>query len=446
MGTRPTATHATWQSLVAATVALALLLTLGATSGSAALLKTCRVRNTDTGKAHKALQAAVDAASGGDRLTVRGTCHGGTVIDRDLIINGVQPSTSDSAVLDGDGEGRVVKVVRGVRVTLGDLTIRGGNARRREGRPFPCTSDFPSCGGGIINRGTLVLRSVLVLDNHASDLGGGVTNQATLTLNGHSRISGNTAHKFGGGVENQGTLTLNDHSQISGNSGRDTSATGAYNTGSLTLNDHSRISGNRGSSGAGVENLGRLTLNDHSRISGNTASHGVGGGVSNYGTLTLNDHSRISGNTSRGIGGGRGGGVYNYSSTLTLHDRSRISGNTARGEGGGVYTQDGNVQLRDHSRISGNTVLLRRGRGTGGPAGRGGVGGGVYHARRATYRETGGVVLRGAGSITGNIAEVNGGGIAFFGEDAAFNVVTCAPNDGANVLGNAPDDCFAMAP
>jgi len=446
MDTRLT-TYGIWRLLIAASVALALVMTLGATSTTAASPTACRVQNTHTRTTFTAFQAAVDAASKGDRLTVRGTCHGGAVIDTDLVIKGVQTSATDMAVLDGDGKGRVLKVIRGVRVSLRDLTVRGGNALRREGRPHNCTSDFPSCGGGIINRGTLILWSVLVLDNHASDLGGGVTNQGTLTLNGHSRISGNTAHMTGGGVENQGTLTLNGHSRISHNTGRDTSATGVYNTGSLTLNDHSRISGNRGSSGAGVENFGRLTLNDHSRISGNTASHGVGGGVSTYGgTLTLNHHSQISGNTSRGIGGGRGGGVYSYRGTLTLNDRSRISGNTARGEGGGVYAQGGKVRLRDHSRIDGNTVLTRRGSGTGGPAGRGGVGGGVYHATRSIYGEAGAVVLKGASSITGNSAEVNGGGIAFFGEDAALNVLTCAPNDGANVLGNAPDDCLAMAP
>jgi hypothetical protein len=111
-----------------------------------------------------------------------------------------------------------------------------------------------------------------------------------------------------------------------------------------------------------------------------------------------------------------------------------------------VYTYDGKVRLRDHSRISGNTALLRRGGGTGGPAGQGGVGGGVYHATRASNGETGGVVLKGASSITGNIAEVNGGGVAFLADAAAFSVLTCAPDDGANVLGNSPDDCYLITP
>ena len=64
MDTRLTTTHDTWRlAHLAAIVALALLMTLGATSASAASPTACRVQNTDTGKTYTALQPAVDAAS-----------------------------------------------------------------------------------------------------------------------------------------------------------------------------------------------------------------------------------------------------------------------------------------------------------------------------------------------------------------------------------------------
>jgi hypothetical protein len=53
------------QPIVTLIATLALLLTLGVTSASAAPPGSCRVRDTDTGQTYTALQAAVDAAKRG---------------------------------------------------------------------------------------------------------------------------------------------------------------------------------------------------------------------------------------------------------------------------------------------------------------------------------------------------------------------------------------------
>ena len=180
----------------------------------------CRVRNIGTNEVHQTLQAAVDAARQGDRLAVRGVCHGGTVIDKDLVIEGVETPNAGRAVLDGEGRTRVLLISDGIRVELRGLIIRHGNARTREsvGRR-DCSDRHVSCGrsgGGIQNEGRLTLIDVVVSDN-AAGRGGGIHNSGTLTLHGRSRITGNSALTIGGGIFNTGTVVLNGRSGVDGN-------------------------------------------------------------------------------------------------------------------------------------------------------------------------------------------------------------------------------------
>ena len=417
MDTRLTTTYGIWRSLIAATLALALLATLGATSASAASPTACRVQNTNTGKTYAALQAAVDTASKGDRLTVRGVCVGGTVIDKALVIEGVATPTLGYTVLDGDHRTRVLLITEGVRVKLRSLVIRDGRARpglfpKHSPHGRRCEDSHIKCGdegGGIHNFGALALRDVLVRDNSARGAGGGIDNRrsGTLTLY-NSRITHNESGAYGGGIHNLGTLALQ------GTSVRSNTVNG---------------------SGGGISNDdGSVTLND-SRISGNRSRYG-GGGVWNGGSLVLNGSSRISGNRARG----EGGGVYG-AGALVLNGSSLISRNTGEGRGGGVFGLGGTVTLNDNSRISGNTVLFyeRGSGGSGPPTGRAGTGGGVYVD---DTDESIRVLLNDSGSITGNTAEGAGGGLAFYGDFVTSSVFTCAPSDGANVYRNTPDDCY----
>ena len=276
--------------LTIAIATVALLTALGATSASAASPTACRVRNTDSGWTFTALQAAVDAASPDDLLTVTGTCHGPTIIGKNLAITGIETEPAGRPTLDGDGQGTVVRVLRLITVTIVGLTIEHGIAGpSRRGR----------FGGGIRTGATLTLRDVVVRGN----AGYGIFNTGRLILDGASRISGNDA-----GVYNfhSAGLTMNDSSAINGNDG------GVSNRGRLTMNDRSSIRGN-GSGGGGVGNSGILTMNDQSSIRDNT-SKDIGGGVLNSGWLTMNDASTISGNTARGGGLAprehAGGGLY----------------------------------------------------------------------------------------------------------------------------------------
>ncbi len=329
-----------WRLLLAALVALALIMSLGATSVSAAS-KGCSVKDKATGRTYSTLQAAAKAARPKATLLVRGTCHGRTVIDKDLTIKGVRNARWGAPVLAAGAPSRPsadrrtgLEVRPTARVTVEAVVIRGG---RCLGRTF-CTG-----GAGILNKGRLTLRDVTVRGNGARMKGGGVRNHGTLTLSGRTLIIGNRA-AWGGGVFSTGLLIMNDRSGIVGNlakdlGGHDSGGGGVYATGTVVLNDSSRISGNnvrRGrfedgageSGGGGVRGEGKVVLNDASRISGNNGA-AYGGGVETD-LLVMNDSSVVSGNTA-----GVASGVWAFSLTMTGSSVIRL--NTARRFGGGAY-------------------------------------------------------------------------------------------------------------
>jgi hypothetical protein len=168
------------------------------------------------------LQAAVDAAHDGDRLTVKGLCRGSTTIREDLVIIGIATPTSGTPMLSGVGRMRVLTIKTPASVRLRDLKVVRGNGKH---------------GGAILNRGRLVLGDVVVTRSYSPPWwpGGGVANLGKLILNGASSIRGNGADQAGG-VENHkhARLTLNGSSTIAGNGA--TYAGGVYNAGTLVMN------------------------------------------------------------------------------------------------------------------------------------------------------------------------------------------------------------------
>jgi hypothetical protein len=99
------------------------------------------------------------------------------------------------------------------------------------------------------------------------------------------------------------------------------------NGGTVTLNGTSSITNNTAPNGGGILNLfGTVTLNNSGSITGNTAGS-VGGGIYNlFGTVTLNNSGSITGNTA----GTDGGGIYNnftFGGSVTLNDTSSITNN-----------------------------------------------------------------------------------------------------------------------
>jgi hypothetical protein len=329
-GTHHLGTHGWLRLAVATALVLVFILTLEASPAAGASRKACRVENTGSAQEYERLQQAVDAAKPGARLVVTGTCHGGTYIDKDIAIVGQQTERGGKAVLDGDGRDRVLKVRRGVRVAMSDLTLQDGKTADRR-------------GAGLVNRGTLRLTRVVVRNNRSKYDGGGIWNIGTLRLT-DSRIRENETGDIVGGIYNDhGTVTLNGTSGINANLGQ-----GVSNWGTLTMNDGSRISRNRfngGSThGGGVLNAGTLTMNDTSTISHNEAVEG--GGVFNYhGALVMNGASSIVGNRVGNRYGGvgwlrpDGGGVYlDSGSRLLMTGSSVIRDNESQRRGGGIVS------------------------------------------------------------------------------------------------------------
>jgi hypothetical protein len=206
MDTRLTATRGIWRLHIATAVVLALVMVLGATTPTAASPTACRVQNTITGKTYTALQPAVDAAKKDDRLTVLGTCVGNSVIDKKLVIEGVRSSTSGKPILDGDGRDRVLVVQRGTKVAVEGLIIRHGAGRL--------------LGGGMNNKGDLILRDVVVSGNaaDATGSGGGIWNGGRLHLTGSTSVRGNTAGGVAGIMNFRGYVSLSGSTTVTGNS------------------------------------------------------------------------------------------------------------------------------------------------------------------------------------------------------------------------------------
>jgi hypothetical protein len=214
------------------------------------------VTNLDTGTTKPSLQAAVNAAAAGDRLKVKGICRGTTTIGQDLRISGLQTATSGQPILGGYN-GRtswakwVVKVKSRATVTIRDLTIQGGVD-----------------ASGISNAGSLTLRDVVVRDNGFM-AGGGVDNRGTLVLNGASVIRANSAN-WGAGVMNDGgILVLNDSSSITRNGAlSDGGGVAVWGGGTLVMNDASSITRNTAQNGDQGNTAGGAFIGSDSTLVG----------------------------------------------------------------------------------------------------------------------------------------------------------------------------------
>jgi predicted outer membrane repeat protein len=389
MGMRLTTIHGlratrVWRPVAALLVAVALVAMLGVTSVSATSATACRVQNTDTGKSFTALQPAVDAAKRGDRLTVRGTCRGRTIIDRSIVIVGVpEADPKRSPTLSGGDDARVIVVRKALKVRIEGLRIQGPEDACVRGSQ------------GIRNLGNLTLRDVEIRRLHSA-----ITNGGRLRLVGSASVEDNCKNA----VVNYGVMVMNGVSRIS----RTCPGCGPvipfggmlFNTGSLTMNDDSRISHN----GSVLLNGGTITMNGSSLISRNGPVVNNPGGV-----LTLNDSASIRAGHLPDVecGGGpsplvglycpmrSGAGVLNMGS-LTLNDGATIRDNSAGGRGGGVAMYRGTSSPSPTFTMTGSMAMI------GNTAGQGGV---IYAASGTT--------------LVG---------------------VICGP--GGNVYGNTPDDCY----
>lgn len=247
----------------------------------------------------------LNAAGTGTALVVREST---TVTIQNITITG----GAGSSLPDGQSGGGVAN--RG-NLTIVDSTITGNSARN---------------GGGIINYGdnlispVLLLDGVQLIDNEATNFGGGLYNYAgggtvAATIR-NSTFLDNVATDSGGGLYNQGasgaaTIDLTD-STVAGNIS--TSGGGIFNNGNngeavITLNRAALIDNEASNQGGGLfnnGNLGRAAVSiTNSTIFGNNAGLS-GGGLHNSPNSGEADLSllftTLDGNTAP-----QGGGIFN---------------------------------------------------------------------------------------------------------------------------------------
>ena len=263
-------------------------------------------------------------------------------------------------------------------------------------------------------------------EGHQTGRGGGMylgnLANGTLTLD-QVNISNNTAEDCGGGLFVSCDVNLEDGASITGNGEGLVNATSYANM-----------------NGGGVY-LARGTFNlNGGEISGNNDVYNGAGVYVAGGTFNLNS-GKINGNEAQGYGGGVcvAGGTFNL-------NVGEISNNVAS-FGGGMNYEDGTVRINEGSTISGNTATRGAGIMVSGDniTMSGGIitgnrakgnqyknGGGVYivqYTKQGTGVITGVFTMTG-GKITGNTADIYGGGV-YIQNNGIFNV-----SGDANVTGN----------
>lgn len=326
------------------------------------------------------LQTAINAASPGDTLWVRGTCPGPIGITKSLTLTGqaIPGFNAEPGINASDAQASVVHVSgSGVDVRLTSLILtRGGNYRMPAEHGggiwneqatltldnVTITQNFAKNGGGIYNdHGTVVVNDSTIDSNSAGgrfsrgDGGGIATEYGSLTVN-RSTITHNAWAYNGGGIYAWASTVAVNGSEIAHNQTDTPMVVPAYKGGgiwidadsedggaTLTVTDTKIHDSDATTSGGGIyANRVNVTITGASELSGNHATGGGGAWVS--GALLLGGETRIHGNIAVDTYEtfGQGGGVAFFpvgaagSRKLTMSGNAQIYGNTAHSRGGGL--------------------------------------------------------------------------------------------------------------
>ena len=261
--------------------------------------------------------------------------------ERKLLLT-VVGAGAEATIIDGNGIGRVFDIKSGVQVDISGVTIKNGNAGfggDADGGGIRNASEsalslhdavirenvgYP--GGGISNRGSLLMTRTTVSNNHAtpggavSAYGGGILNMSGAIVS-DSTISSNEAPVSGGGIENRGTLLLWNSVLAFNRAVPPPSYPSGLGSGGGLSNDHGgtaylwnvTISGNEAQFGAGIDSVpGPLDLT-HVTIAGNRVTGYGGGALQTYGAPATVKNSIIANTRNNSASGGE-----NCSSTVAV--------------------------------------------------------------------------------------------------------------------------------
>jgi hypothetical protein len=256
----------------------------------------------------------------------------------------IRGAGDDLTILERNGNAplfRLIHVAATGTLTLEGLTIEG----------FAGSRDISSPGGGLYNRGTVILSNVAVRHNFAYcsseegfHAGGGLYNRGTLTLS-NTIIADNAGHCAGGGLANVGGTVRISQSSIARNGSIQTGGVHNAQGGMVTLTN-TAVFGNGATDTAGLYNEdGRVTITN-STFEGNSAL-GVGA-LANNGTLTL-VNTTVADNI--GVGLASSGGTTVLVNTILAHNVSSSASDCL-----GAITSQGNNLIGD---LTGCTVTLQ---------------------------------------------------------------------------------------
>ena len=274
------------------------------------------------------------AGSGADTITFDSSLSGATItlgsdlpaINTTLTIDG--SSLASQITLSGNNAWRVFLVNSGKIANIHDLKIENGNGSVAASGCAPYT-----CGGGILNYGTLTVTNVTFTGNEGY-LGGGIFNFSGSVTVTNSQFTNNTA-ETGGALYNlgvAGTIQVNN-STFTNNSAVGISSSGGairISYGTVTISN-STFHGNSAAGGGAIVIADGGTLNvSTSTFTQNTSGHSGGAiniGIGGFGYIT---NTTFSGNS------GSQGGAIAVSAPVQLTN-STLSGNIGTIGGGSIY-------------------------------------------------------------------------------------------------------------
>ena len=211
-------------------------------------------------------------------------------------------------------------------------------------------------GGGVSNRGVLLIRNTTFSDN-SGEYGGGVFIMTGTALVESTAFANNRAEVAGGGIVTglEANVTISDSTFLQNNTGEEGGAIGGGGT--VTIDD-STFTDNSASRGGAIGNEGEMSIS-LSAFAGNTSTL-AGGAIRNYasGSLTVSDCT-FSNNSApwgggiendgdimitasqvvRNAAGEFGGGLFNFGEARVFF--TTFDANTAQLSGGGIYNQEG---------------------------------------------------------------------------------------------------------
>jgi hypothetical protein len=415
---------------------LALAAGLALSSGSArAAPPSCTV-DGDGGADYTTINGAVGNASC-LTITVAAGVYTETILlnSRDVILIG---DGVGSTIVDGGGTGRALHLANsavemsGFTLFNGSASNAGGGVRIDSGGVLnladsEVVSSSAEHAGGIYSFGVLTLTDVTIMNNRATQEGGGLYNsaghKATLI---NTTIVSNVAGTQGGGIKSQGPMTITD-SIIAHNTNTAGGGGGIWNSGPMTITNTAILSNVVGLGGGGIYHTnGAMTIYGSTIISGNVATVNGGGIYNDNGTITIDSSTVVSNVADLGDGGG----IWSNNGTMTI-DGGTIVGNTADEEGGGIYNGAGTMTIGGGSTIAHNTLSPSSIY----------AGGGIYNSGPMTITNSsvahntspagaGGGIRHGSGStlviadsdITSNTSQWRGGGIWTWGDVVLTNV------------------------